>query len=149
MAKRRLTAALCILAATAASAAGFQPDPDGRYDVMHDVTTYSLPSQVALFEDMISGAEECSPQLYLDAVEPGYLDVTLLAPCSRDAQVTLLYYGTAHDVILSQNGAGFARIESPSGPGRITAAFQGGTVLMQDIASTSRSAALKVPARDG
>ena len=149
MEKRRLSTAITILAATATAAAGFEPDPEGQYDTMRQITAHSVPSQVALFEDMIAGSENCSPQLYLDAGVPGYLDVTLLAPCYHDAKATVLYHGTAHEVHLSENGAGFARIESTAGAGRVTAAFQGGTVVMQDISVTSRSAALLVPAQDG
>lgn len=142
MKKLTLGTLLCAASVTAATAAGFDPDPDGKYDVMRGILTHNLPTQVAHFEDMIDGSDNCAPQLFLDRDDPGFITVTLLAPCYQDAEVTLLHYGKSQHMLLSQNGAGFARIESVTGAGRVTAAFQGGTVLMGDIAAPQRSAAL-------
>lgn len=141
MRKIPLAATLSIFAATSGLANGFDPDPEARYDVLSGIGTEPVASQVAVFEEILAGADTCAPQLYLDQKEAGFIHVSLLADCHSQTDVTLLHHGKSQVVTLSAGGAALTKVQSASGTGRVTAAFGDGTVIAKEVVGPNQASA--------
>lgn len=127
---------LAIAAVTMATgpAQGTSADAATDYAVMAGLAQMSAAQREAIFDDTLAGGETCAPQLYLDRMDAGTLEVSVLAPCHGGAAITLLHHGKATAARLSELGAHIVRLDSAGDAERVTVAFDDGTLVARDSA---------------
>lgn len=136
-----LAAALSVITASSGAANGFDPDPQGKYEVLSGIGAQPVAQQNTAFEEILSGAETCAPQVYLDQKETGFIHITLVATCHGRSDATLLHHGKSQAVTLSPGGSALSKLHSASGTGRVTVAFGDGTVVAREVNGPNRASA--------